>query len=154
MIVDYIQRLYTYNFDVNNLVIENIQELKQDYDKTITIMAHLLTAEKIWMMRLRGKDLSKQIIWPAFSLDECRTQLRENKNVYAKYLAKKNDHSLRANLIYTTSKGEKFETPIIDILMHVIVHGGYHRGQINALIRQAGGEPINTDFIHYVRYLL
>jgi uncharacterized damage-inducible protein DinB len=32
-----------------------------------------------------------------------------------------------------------------------VVHGGYHRGQIAAAVREAGGEPAYTDFIHAVR---
>jgi len=37
------------------------------------------------------------------------------------------------------------------ILSHVIIHGGYHRGQIAILLRQAGSDPAVTDFIAYVR---
>ena len=36
-------------------------------------------------------------------------------------------------------------------LLHVVMHGAYHRGQIAAAIRAAGGEPAYTDFIHCIR---
>jgi uncharacterized damage-inducible protein DinB len=36
-------------------------------------------------------------------------------------------------------------------LMHVALHGAYHRGQIAQVIRQGGGEPVNTDFITFQR---
>jgi DinB family len=35
--------------------------------------------------------------------------------------------------------------------MHVVMHGTYHRGQIAAEVRAAGGAPEYTDFIHAVR---
>jgi len=154
MTVDYLQGLFDYNFAMNDLILKSIQEFKSIPDKTLTLFAHLLSAEKIWMMRLNREDLSKQIIWPDLSQSECSALIENNKKIYSNYLAQKNDHSLNTNIVYTTSKGEIFETPIVDILIHVIIHSGYHRGQINALIRKAGGEPINTDYIHYVRYLI
>jgi uncharacterized damage-inducible protein DinB len=45
----------------------------------------------------------------------------------------------------------EFQTPIKDLLMHVALHGSYHRGQIAQALRLAGGEPVNTDFITFVR---
>jgi uncharacterized damage-inducible protein DinB len=38
-----------------------------------------------------------------------------------------------------------------DILMHVLMHGVYHRGQIAAAVRDRAGEPAYTDFIEAVR---
>jgi uncharacterized damage-inducible protein DinB len=104
-------------------------------------------------MRLEGKDLSEQLIWPELSLNDCQKQFTENRNSYMNYLKNISDSELTSDLIYKNSKGKKFQTSILDILMHVIIHGGYHRGQIASTIRQSGGEPINTDYIHYVRFL-
>jgi uncharacterized damage-inducible protein DinB len=154
MTVDYIQRLFIYNFEMNKLILKHMRDLKGGQDRSVNLFAHLLAAEKIWMMRLKGEDLSRQIIWPHLTLEECSALLEKNKTVYTDYLAQKTDTEIHMNLEYITSKGEKFETPIIDILMHVIIHGGYHRGQLNPLIRQAGSEPYNTDYIHYIRYLM
>ena len=52
---------------------------------------------------------------------------------------------------YQNSKGATFETPVGEVLMHVFSHGVYHRGQIALALRQAGAEPINTDYITFVR---
>jgi uncharacterized damage-inducible protein DinB len=38
-----------------------------------------------------------------------------------------------------------------DILTHVVAHSAYHRGQIAAAVRAAGGAPAYTDFIHAAR---
>ena len=38
-----------------------------------------------------------------------------------------------------------------DILSHVVLHASYHRGQIASAMREAGGTPAYTDFIHAVR---
>jgi uncharacterized damage-inducible protein DinB len=39
------------------------------------------------------------------------------------------------------------------VLLHVVSHGAYHRGQIASDLRNSGGEPVLTDFIHWVRSL-
>jgi len=52
---------------------------------------------------------------------------------------------------YRTSDGRAFRSTIEDILLHVALHGSYHRGQIALLIRGGGGEPASTDFIAFVR---
>ena len=36
-------------------------------------------------------------------------------------------------------------------LLHVPLHGQYHRGKINLLLRQAGRQPAPTDYITFVR---
>ncbi|MGE7918037.1 DinB family protein [Viridibacillus sp. NPDC093762] len=52
---------------------------------------------------------------------------------------------------YKNSKGKECKNSVRDILTHVVLHGQYHRGQINSLLREKGIEPINVDFITFVR---
>jgi uncharacterized damage-inducible protein DinB len=44
-----------------------------------------------------------------------------------------------------------FANTIFDMLLQVFTHGGYHRGQIAMEMRRAGLEPINTDYIVFLR---
>jgi uncharacterized damage-inducible protein DinB len=38
-----------------------------------------------------------------------------------------------------------------EIITHVTMHGGHHRGQIARALRQAGCEPPYTDYIQFSR---
>lgn len=38
-----------------------------------------------------------------------------------------------------------------DILLHVVLHAQYHRGKVNLLLRQTGGEAAPADFIAFMR---
>ena len=40
-----------------------------------------------------------------------------------------------------------------DILFHLASHGAYHRGQISVTLRHSNLEPVNTDYITFVREL-
>ena len=52
---------------------------------------------------------------------------------------------------YRNSLGEYWTSTAGDILTHVAMHGGYHRAQIAAALRERGREPVYTDFIHAIR---
>ena len=52
---------------------------------------------------------------------------------------------------YQNSKGETWSSRKDDILMHLITHSAYHRGQVAAAVRAAGSTPAYTDFIHSIR---
>lgn len=149
----YILELFAYNFKVNQEIFTILKKLESLNEKILQLFIHLVTAEKIWLMRLQGEDLSGQLIWPKLSLYDVQRILTENQTAYMDFFKKMSVRKLNSDLSYKNSKGEKFHTAIADILMHVIIHGGYHRGQIAAIIRQAGGEPINTDYIHYLRFI-
>jgi uncharacterized damage-inducible protein DinB len=58
---------------------------------------------------------------------------------------------LNTTMTYRNSKGLEFTNSVGDTLTHVWLHGSYHRGQIAQAIRRAGHEPVNTDFITFVR---
>jgi uncharacterized damage-inducible protein DinB len=56
-------------------------------------------------------------------------------------------------LKYKNYVGDYYETNVEQIMIHLVNHGTYHRGQIALLMRQHGQEPINTDFITYDRVI-
>ena len=54
-------------------------------------------------------------------------------------------------IAYVNSKGQRWDSPIEDVLVHVLMHGAYHRGQIASALREAGVTPPYTDYIHAAR---
>ena len=52
-------------------------------------------------------------------------------------------------LRYKNLKGEPFERPIWQVILHIVNHGTYHRGQIASMMRQQGHQPPSTDLIYY-----
>jgi uncharacterized damage-inducible protein DinB len=58
---------------------------------------------------------------------------------------------LASPVSYTNSRGEPWTSSVRDILLHVVLHSAYHRGQIATAVRASGHEPAYTDFVHGVR---
>ncbi len=115
------------------------------------LFSHLLQAERIWIERMHGKDTSDLEIWPSLTLAEQEQLVASNNAAYTELLAGLSEARLREVVVYQNSQGLEFQTPIGDILAHVALHGAYHRGQIATVLRTASGEPVNTDYITFVR---
>jgi uncharacterized damage-inducible protein DinB len=49
--------------------------------------------------------------------------------------------------------GTPFESPVWQIVSHVVNHATLHRGQVVAMLRQLGAKPPATDLIFYYREL-
>jgi uncharacterized damage-inducible protein DinB len=113
-------------------------------------LAHLLAAEEVWLARLEGRTPT-QPVWPDLDLDACAALADANRARWASYLAALTPESLAREVAYTNSAGEPFRSRLDDILLHVLLHGQYHRGQVALLVRAAGGEPQGTDYIAFAR---
>ena len=111
---------------------------------------HVLGAAGVWLARLEHRP-STVAVWPTLTIDEADALRRELASGYERFLNTLDSDALDRSVEYTNSAGQAFRTPICDILQHVTLHGQYHRGKINLLLRQGGCEPAPTDFIAYVR---
>lgn len=100
---------------------------------------------------MRGDDYRSLVIWPELSWEECETLIEENDRDWTGFLGGLREEDLDREVIYVNSKGTEFNTPVRDILTHVLIHGGYHRGQIALAMRNAGAEPLVTDYIDWTR---
>jgi uncharacterized damage-inducible protein DinB len=90
-------------------------------------------------------------VWPRLTSDEA-IALREKVTAgYEALFARLTLEDLADPIPYTTSEGDRFESAAGDILLQVILHGQYHRGKVNVLLRQAGKEPAPVDYIAFVR---
>lgn len=119
--------------------------------RVLELFAHVLGAERVWLLRLRGGDSAVQPVWPRWTLEELNAFAAGNAVGYQRFIDGLSDDDLAREVAYTNTRGEAFRTPVADVLSHVALHGSYHRGQIAAAVRAAGGEPVNTDFITWVR---
>ena len=112
-------------------------------------LGHALTADHVWLLRLRGEPTGGVALWPDLDGAACRALARRNAGAYAALLDGPTD--LDGVASYRTSGGAAHETPVRDVLDHVLLHGAHHRGQANAALRAAGVEPPWVDLVRWVR---
>lgn len=116
----------------------------------LRLYAHVLGAEAIWLARIAGRDATT-LIWPTLSLEECRLLAASNHAEFVALQGALDDGDAERVVSYSTSRGERFDNTVNEILHHVCLHGMYHRGQVMLGIRQEEGTPISTDFIAFAR---
>jgi uncharacterized damage-inducible protein DinB len=120
--------------------------------EALGVLAHILAAQEIWLVRLNGGDSSSIATNPDLSLVECRELAERLDKEYRKFIASLDDDRLKSTITYRNTKGQAFTTCVCDVLIHVAFHSAYHRGQIALLLRQNGAAAINTDFITFTRH--
>jgi uncharacterized damage-inducible protein DinB len=113
-------------------------------------LAHVVAAEEVWLARLEQRP-SRVPVWPVLTLTELHPLAARVHDDLSGYLASLDDAALPRLVRYTNSAGRTFENTVADILLHAALHGQYHRGKINLLLRQAGLNPAPTDYIAFVR---
>lgn len=118
--------------------------------KALEIYAHVLGAEQTWLARIAGRE-STVAVWPTLDLEQCEALARANAAELRGITATASDASLQRVVGYRNSAGQAFESTVEDMLLQLLLHGAYHRGQIALLLREGGAEPAPTDYIAFVR---
>jgi uncharacterized damage-inducible protein DinB len=145
---EHLGRLLVYDDWANREVLAMLGKTGGQPARSVQLMAHIFSAERLWLERLQLQKQSLPV-WPEFSLQQCEAQAAELPGLWRGYLDRNAD--LARPVGYKNSKGEPWTSPAEDVLLHVVMHSAYHRGQIASDMRAAGFTPASTDFIHAVR---
>jgi uncharacterized damage-inducible protein DinB len=155
-------QLSAYNIWANQLLFDTInklpgekqkQELSSSFRSLYATVLHMLDAESIWWQRMK---LQERIIRPSDDfkgdMKELSNNLLHQNRQWNEWIANANEHQLDHVFQYQNFKREQFKQPIYQMLLHVLNHGTYHRGQLVNMLRQLGVEKIpGTDFIEWSR---
>jgi uncharacterized damage-inducible protein DinB len=120
-------------------------------DKSILgTLVHIFAADRIWMGRITGnvpakfvdydRDMHLSVLqndWPAL-LDQWR-----------EWIAGLTSETVQRPISYKNLKGDARETPVWQIILHVVNHGAHHRGQVSGFLRAMGHVPPQIDLIVY-----
>ena len=149
-LADYLRRQFAYDEWANKEVLAAMRASGNASQRSLQLMAHIFSAERIRLERLKQQPQSTPV-WPKLGLDECEEQAAEMAGLWREYLDLITAGDVNQSVSYKNSKGEEWSSAIVDILSHVVLHSAYHRGQIASHMRENGQTPAYTDFIHAVR---
>ena len=116
----------------------------------LRLMAHVAAAEVLWQGRLHA-DPAPVVVWPESSADEVAAVLDRMARAWPTLVSGLSATELVRSVPYVNSKGEEWSTTVEDILLHVVLHSSYHRGQVAYVLRNGGATPAYTDYVHCVR---
>jgi uncharacterized damage-inducible protein DinB len=147
--IAHIRRLFVYDDWANREVLASIRDAGSPA-RPLKLMSHILSAERLWFERMKGLEQTLPV-WPDFSLPQCEEQRAGLVQLWKDFLSPANEPFLSLPVKYKNTEGKSFTSEKEDILLHVITHSAYHRGQIAADLRASGFTPAYTDFINAVR---
>jgi uncharacterized damage-inducible protein DinB len=149
-ILDYLHRLFAYDDWANREVLAALRSAVNPLARSLKLIAHILSAEGLWLARLNQQKAALPV-WPELTLAQCEAEANKLGISWSSYLDDCEESGLSRQIKYVNSKGESWTSQVDDILLHVITHSAYHRGQIASDMRAAGLTPAYTDLIHAVR---
>jgi uncharacterized damage-inducible protein DinB len=148
-------RRFTYNGWANLEALRSLERQTEPVpDRTLTILGHIVGAERRWFSRLGWLPASELSlpIWPTLSLAEIAESLSALGHDWPERVAREFEAAPEAIVSYKDNSGNPYSNAVGDILEHVLLHGAYHRGQIATLLGRSGLHAASTDFILWVRF--
>jgi uncharacterized damage-inducible protein DinB len=122
------------------------------FPSILATYAHIVAAEWIWLRRWRGESPTVFPEWlEAPSLPDLRERLRQIEADRTAWLDSLTDEAIERALDYRTLDGTPFRNRVSDLLLHVVNHTSYHRGQVVTMLHHVGAAAVATDFVLYQR---
>lgn len=146
------RRLAVYDSWANKLMLRAIDQIgaaAEGNARLLKLLGHLVGAKEMWLARIRGEDTSKIEIWPTLKLLDAAQRLAKADAGLIALVTQRAD--LKSPVRYKNSKGEAFENSIRDLVVHMVNHSTYHRGQMATAIKEAGGDMGFTDYVMWLR---
>lgn len=114
-------------------------------------MSHVVSALFIWLCRIKGESPAAYPLWKKYDLDQLVKMSEEITTKWVEFV--RETENFDRVLVYNNYVGDPYKNNVEQIMMHLVNHSSYHRGQVAMLLRQKGFEPVNTDFITYDRVI-
>lgn len=147
----YFLKLYQYNAWCNKRVLDTLTSQQVRDEKILTLMGHIVAAQYLWLYRIKGLPPAQVKLWGEYSLEQLVRMAEEIGKEWLEFVEQTDDFN--RELTYRNYVGDPYVNNVEMIMIHLVNHASYHRGQIAMQLRQKGYEPINTDFITYDRVL-
>jgi len=140
------ERLLRYDLWANLQTLESLRGAASPPIRAMEILGHIVAVHKLFIARVRQESSGE--VWPGGDLAGAELDLHRTHEAWQAILSATPPH---AETRYVNSKGEQWSSQLGDVIAHLVIHSGYHRGQIALLLGSAGETPAYTDFIQASR---
>ncbi|MCR8635187.1 DinB family protein [Paenibacillus radicis (ex Xue et al. 2023)] len=156
--------MYNFNVWANKTMLDRLKEIPQDiYNKEIQsvfpsiskAMPHIYITDICWLNILLGKSMSDALVYAnqlkenteAKSLEELEMLFLESSEQF-KAIFNQQDNMEKTIVVDNPYAGIR-ETSYSEIVLQIVNHATYHRGNITAMLRQLGYASTMTEYALY-----
>lgn len=153
--------MFKYHIWASRAIMERIQELPESvlheevnssFPTIAHALSHMYAVDNMFYQVLQGRDMP-EVLQECLSLnqttldsmEEYVTQLAVLTEQYQQWLHSGID--LEQSVALNNPFGGLRQTRLSEIVLHVVNHGTYHRGNISTMLRQLGYASVMNDYI-------
>ncbi len=129
-----------------------VKNLGGSFSSVYGTLVHLYQADRIWFDRLNGLPTSTLSAYDApgcnYDLQAAWLELLANMVAFGEKLSEQDWHR---EMSYKTLAGVPMQTPLWQMVLHIVNHATHHRGQLTHMLRQLGLKPVNLDLVGFYR---
>ncbi|HUA36048.1 MAG TPA: DinB family protein [Candidatus Binataceae bacterium] len=154
--VSTLERIFSYKAKANHEVLAAMRQFDDTSpakEIAIRVLNHTYTVDRIFAGNLTGTEHGYSSPNPgqAPSIEELSAAIMTSDQWYINYVSLLNEAQLAELIDFTFTDGLPGRMSREEMLMHITVHGEYHRGQIGLIMMQNSIMPPGdgfTTFLH------
>ncbi|MCB0724459.1 MAG: damage-inducible protein DinB [Ignavibacteriae bacterium] len=139
--------LLDYNDFSNRRYIELLTTADGDLERELFLFSHILNGQHLWNARISDGEF-KYKVWQVHDKNDFM-KIHEQNQAETKRIIEEDD--MDRSFEYSNTAGSSFTNAVGDMVLQLLNHGTYHRGQIAQLLRTKDIDPPGTDFITFKR---
>jgi uncharacterized damage-inducible protein DinB len=162
MTPDYIRTLINYNYWARDRVLASAEQLSHEqlsrnlgssFSSVLDTVLHMQSAEWVWYRRWQGDSPSVRADQSHLrTVDAVRDAWRPLEHDIRTFVEGLGPLGLAQVIEYKTLDGQLASSAYWQMIVHIVNHGTYHRGQVATMLRQLGARPAqSTDMIVFFR---
>jgi uncharacterized damage-inducible protein DinB len=152
--------LFAYKAWANDALFAKVAEMdatthSAEAHNAIRVMNHIYTVDRIFQANLQAQPLliTATNTPETPTLDALHADVKVVDAWYQRYVAKLDDAMLNESINFTFTDAQNGRMTRHEMLLHIITHGGYHRGAVGRILVGAGLTPPRdtlTVFLHSI----
>jgi uncharacterized damage-inducible protein DinB len=155
-----IRTLYDYNAWANRQILDSAAQLTPDqlraagsasFESIHETLVHTMSAQWMWLSRWQGSSPSAMLDPADYAgVAAIDARWRRIEQDTQDFMAGLDDTALARVVEYTNTKGQRYEYPLWQLMLHQVNHATQHRSEAAAMLTQFGHSPGWLDLIRYL----
>ncbi|MGG1658338.1 DinB family protein [Brevibacillus sp. NRS-1366] len=161
---NHVKTMYDFHTWANQTMLKRLKELPQEvysqevqsvFPTVAKVMAHIYIVDQAWLRIMSGMDMREAVS----NVGEMEKQLEtktveEIESLYTE-LAERfqafldHEEDLEKRIVLDNPYAGVRETSLAEMVLQVVNHGTYHRGNVTAMLRQMGHASVMTEYAAY-----
>jgi uncharacterized damage-inducible protein DinB len=149
--------LFDYNYWARDLQIKACTTLTEQqflrpmgssFSSLRDTMVHMVAVEWLWLERWRGRSPKSLLSSEEFStVPAVYKHWCTVENEMRGYLAALDEEAVNKPVTCVNTRGQTWTYTLWRMMLHLLNHQSYHRGQVTTLLRQLEIQPPKVDFL-------